>query len=75
MKKRKIIDEDTQVEISGEQNLFYQREDDLISLHDDLRNGDSEVGLFKIWYDAEMEQREYIIVNHTIMYLDTIDEL
>jgi len=75
MKKRIIIDEDTQVDISGEENLFYQRENNLISLHDDLKSGDSEVGLFKIWYDAEMEDREYIIINHTIVYLDTIDEL
>lgn len=75
MKKRIIIDEDTEVVISGEENLFYQRENNLISLHDDLKSGDSEVGLFKIWYDAEMEDREYIIINHTIVYLDTIDEL
>jgi hypothetical protein len=34
-----------------------------------------ELGWFKVWYDAEMEDREYITLNDTIVYLDTLDEL
>jgi hypothetical protein len=34
---------------------------------DDFYIGDCEV-----WLDAEMDSREYIVLNYTIVYLDTI---
>ena len=59
-------------EYSSEENLFFQHKGDVVCLHDDV-NG--ELGWFKVWYDAEMEDREYITVNDTIIYLDSIYEL
>lgn len=57
---------------SNEENLFFQHKGDVVCLHDDI-NG--ELGWFKVWYDAEMDNREYITVNDEIIYLDDIDEL
>jgi hypothetical protein len=28
-----------------------------------------------VWYDSEMNDREYITLNDTIIYLDTLDRL
>jgi hypothetical protein len=60
---------------SSDENLFYQHKGDVVCLHDDLKEGSSELGWFKVWFDAEMEDREYITVNDTVIYLDSIDEL
>ena len=60
------------LEIYDEKSLFYEHKGDVICLHDDV-NG--ELGWFKIWYDAEMDNREYITLNDTIVYLDTLEEL
>ena len=68
-KQIKVIE---QAEISSEENLFFEHKGDVICLHDDV-NG--ELGWFKVWYDAEMDGREYITLNDSILYLDTIDEL
>jgi len=59
-------------EISAEENLFIEHKGDVVCLHDDI-NG--ELGWFKVWYDAEMEDREYITLNDSILYLDSIGEL
>lgn len=59
-------------EISSEENLFYEHKGSVVCLHDDV-NG--QLGWFKVWYDAEMDDREYITLNDTIVYLDTLDEL
>ena len=53
--------------------LFYEHKGDVICLHDDEQQG--ELGWFKVWYDAEMEDREYITLNDEIIYLDTLDRL
>jgi hypothetical protein len=55
-----------------EGSLFYEHKGDVVCLHDDV-NG--ELGWFKVWYDAEMDDREYITINNTIYYLDTLDRL
>ena len=55
-----------------EKNLFFEHKGDVICLHDDKKG---ELGWFKVWYDAEMEDREYITLNDTVVYLDTLDEL
>lgn len=62
-------------EISARENLFFEHKGDVICLHDDKRKGSSEVGWFKVWYDSDMEDREYITLNEEIVYLDTLDEL
>lgn len=55
-----------------EKSLFYEHRGDVICLHDDV-NG--ELGWFKVWYDAEMNEREYITINNIIYYLDNLDRL
>lgn len=35
---------------------------------------DKWVATFEIWQDSEMDNRQYIIINHTIIYLDTLKE-
>lgn len=59
-------------EISAMENLFFEHKGNVVYLHDDQKGA---LGWFKVWYDAEMEDREYITLNETIVYLDTLDEL
>jgi len=59
-------------EFDEQENLFFEHKGDVICLHHDVTG---QLGWFKVWYDAEMEDREYITINDSIMYLDTIDEL
>jgi hypothetical protein len=59
-------------EISAEENLFVEHKGDKVVLHDDQKG---ELGWFTVWYDAEMNDREYITLNDSILYLDTIDRL
>lgn len=59
-------------EISALDKLFFEHKGDVVCLHDDVLG---QRGWFKVWYDAEMEDREYITLNEEIVYLDTIDEL
>ena len=68
-KKIKVIEK---AEISSEENLFIQHKGDVVCLHDDVLG---ERGWFKVGVDGEEDDREYIILNDTILYLDTIDEL
>lgn len=68
----KLIEEDDHVEKFDESTLFYEHKGDVVCLHDDV-NG--QIGWFKVWYDSEMDDREYIIINHTIYYLDDLDRL
>lgn len=68
-KKIKVIEH---AEFSSEENLFYEHKGDVVCLHDDIKG---ELGWFKVWYDSDMEDREYITLNETIVYLDTLDEL
>ena len=68
-KKIKVIEH---AEFSSEENLFFEHKGDVICLHDDV-NG--ELGWFKVWYDSDMDDREYITLNDTITYLDTLSKL
>ena len=61
-----------QAEYSDLSNLFYEHKGDVVCLHDDEKG---ELGWFKVWYDSEMDDREYITLNEEIVYLDTLDEL
>lgn len=69
MKTVKTIE---QANYSSIDNLFYEHKGDVICLHDDELG---ELGWFKVWYDSEMDGREYITLNETIVYLDTLGEL
>ena len=77
-KKIKVIEH---AEISGfDGDLYYEHKGDVICLYDESRIHQTPpqpetVGWFKVWYDAEMDDREYITINDRILYLDTIDEL
>lgn len=55
-----------------EASLFFEHKGDKICLHDDV-NG--ELGWFEVWYDSEMNDREYILINNSVYYLDTLAEL
>jgi hypothetical protein len=33
-----------------------------------------EAGEMKVWLDSEMDNREYLTINHEIVYLDTLEE-
>lgn len=68
-KKIKVIEH---AEFSSQENLFFEHKGDVICLHDDVKG---ELGWFKVWYDSDMDDREYITLNETIVYLDTLDEL
>ena len=59
-------------EYSDRSKLFYEHKGDVVCLHDDEKG---QLGWFKVWYDAEMEDREYITLNEEIVYLDELDEL
>ena len=59
-------------EYPDDKGLFYQHKGDIVCLYHDKVG---QLGWFKIWYDAEMNGREYITLNNTIFYLDTIEEL
>jgi hypothetical protein len=63
------IEEDDHVEFDSYDQLSY------------LDTGDTEVELYvdgnfegyiKVWKDSEMNGREYVCINHEIVYLDTL---
>lgn len=68
-KKIKVIEH---TKFSSYENLFIEHKGDVVCLHDDKLG---ELGWFKVWYDSEMDDREYITLNDEIVYLDTIEEL
>ncbi len=64
-----LINEFDEVEYTNDEQLSYQLYgDDYIELYVD----DFYIGICEIWLDAEMDYREYIILNYTIVYLDSI---
>ena len=71
---RNLITEEDEVIYTNENQLSYEQiiindECDFVELYvDDFYIGDCEV-----WLDAEMDSREYIILNYSIVYLDTIN--
>jgi len=71
---RNLITEEDEVDYTNDNQLSYEQiiendECDYVELYvDDFYIGDCEV-----WLDSEMDSREYIILNYTIVYLDTIE--
>jgi hypothetical protein len=68
----KIFDDDLQLEFKDyEQLSYYDSKTDYI----DLYHKDQFVGYVIVYTDVENEKREYIIINHEIVYLDTLEKI
>ena len=65
----KQYDEDGGFDYNREEDITYTDNDgDYIGLsHKGKFKGD-----FKVWKDSEMDDREYVIINYTVVYLDTL---
>ena len=66
-----LITEETEVFYTNDEQLsyeFYSSDYDYVELYID----DFYIGVCEVWLDAEMDYRQYIILNYTIVYLDTI---
>lgn len=64
-----LINEFDEVEFTNYEQLSYELYgDDYIELYVD----DFYIGICEIWLDAEMDYRQYIILNYEIIYLDSI---
>ena len=64
----KIIDEDTLIHFERYDQLTYLDDFDNIKLFIDGLLA----GHMKVWKDSEEDGREYVTINHTIVYLDTL---
>ena len=67
-----LIGEDDEV-VLYQNNLSYDDMDGEENIL--LLDGSNIVGYIKVWQDSEMEGREYITLNHTIVYLDTLKKI
>jgi hypothetical protein len=64
-----LINEFDEVEFTNYEQLSYELyDDDYIELYVD----DFYIGICEVWLDAEMDYRQYIILNYEIIYLDSI---
>lgn len=71
-----IIDEDTSIEFTQYSEITFNYLDDIedeISYVLIYLNGKF-VANMRIWYDSLMEDREYLTINHEIIYLDTLKQ-
>lgn len=68
----KIIDEEDIVEFTNYEELSYKDNDEEnVELY---VNGEFQ-GEIKVWKDSEMDGREYVCINYTIVYLDTLTQI
>lgn len=67
-----MITEETQVDYTNDSELsYFDDANDTVSLYiNDKFEGD-----IKVWKDSQMDGREYICLNHTIVYLDTLSKV
>lgn len=65
----KRINENTEINYTSETELSYidNSKKDVI-----LLINDKEVGKIEVWHDSDNDNREYIILENTIVYLDCI---
>lgn len=65
----KRINENTEINYTSETELSYidNSKKDII-----LLINDKEVGKIEVWHDSDNDNREYIILENTIVYLDCI---
>lgn len=70
----KIINEEDEVEYENEDDLSYYDDDNDFCGRDCVAvfNKGNYVGDFVVWLDSEMGQREYILINYNLFYLDTM---
>lgn len=68
-----LLSEEDEVDYNLVENLSY---DDMDGEENILlfNNGDI-LGYVKVWEDSEMNKRNYIILNYTIIYLDTLKKI
>lgn len=67
-----IIDEDDVVVYGNRYELSYADSDtENVEL---FIKGDRR-GFIKVWKDSDMDDREYLCINHTIVYLDTLKKI
>jgi len=67
-----IITEEDNVDYNNESELSYSDDaEETVSLYVNKEF----VGDCKVWKDSEMDGREYITLNHTIVYLDRLAKL
>jgi hypothetical protein len=64
-----LIEEHTKVVFTKYEQLSYK---DYEETHVDLFVDNKLVGNIEVWGDSEMDGREYICLNYTIVYLDTL---
>jgi hypothetical protein len=63
------IEEDDHVEFESYDQLSYEDTGDTdVELYVD----EEFLGYIKVWKDSEMDGREYVCINHEIVYLDTL---
>ena len=66
-----LIDEETEVEYTSREQLSYE---DFGERTVNLYIDNKFTGEIEVWKDSEMDDREYICLNHTIVYLDELTE-
>lgn len=63
------IEEEDEVEFINYDELSYEDKD---GEDVELYCNDEHIGHIKVWLDSEMDNREYVCINYTIVYLDTL---
>jgi len=63
-----LITEEDSVEYTKDSDLSYENKGELVELFVE----DFYVGDVKVYLDSEMDSREYICLNYTIVYLDEL---
>jgi hypothetical protein len=67
-----IEDEEFSLKYKNLEDLSYK---ELGKYYVDLYHKNKRICAIEVWKDNEQEDREYIIINYEIIYLDTIKEL
>jgi hypothetical protein len=72
MSRITLIEEYTEVVFTKYEQLSYKdNEETYVELYVD----DKLIGEIEVWKDSEEENREYICINYTIVYLDTLKKI
>ncbi len=72
MKEIPLIEEYTEVVFTKYEQLSYKdNEETYVELYVD----DKLIGEIEVWKDSEEDNREYICINYTIVYLDTLKKI
>jgi len=64
----KHIEEEDFIDFSNYEQLSFRDAGENVKLFKDKEL----LGTIKVWLDSEMDDREYICINYTIVYLDTL---